>query len=171
MKDLTLEYIAGFVDGEGTFTIICKNEDLYFPIFDVSNTNLQIIKDIKKYFSLRSKVYPRHGKNPKRKTCYHVSSQSIDECKSIATLLEPYLRIKKEHAQIIMQYPRTYRIRIKGRYVKDFSTRAFTQKLRNRITLLNKTGPSTQEPDEDLQQETDPQLNLLDLKQKEVSKP
>ena len=171
MQPLTLEYIAGFVDGEGCFTIISKGERGYQPRIDIGNTNLQILKEIQNYFSLRLKIQTRHRKNPKWKTLYMLSVRTIDECKSIATLLEPYLRLKQEQAQIIMQYPRQF-TRVSGfSACTDSTSKLLQQKLHDRIKILNKTGPPTQGANEDLQQETDPQLNLLDLKQKEITKP
>ncbi|MBA7497232.1 hypothetical protein ES702_07844 [subsurface metagenome] len=171
MKPLTLEYIAGFVDGEGSFTIARHKEDSYIPHITIGNTNLKIVQDIQKYFSIGLKIYTRHPKNPKHKVDYQLVAQTIDTCKSVAALLEPYLRIKKEQAQIFMQYPRSqYTSRLKGRQ-KDFSTKSLQQKLRNRIMALNKRGRPIQGANEDLQPEQDPQLNLFNLNQKEVLKP
>ncbi|MBA7496092.1 hypothetical protein ES702_06690 [subsurface metagenome] len=169
MKKLTLEYIAGFVDGEGCFTICTRGEDKYSPLFELGNTNLHILQEIQKYFSFNLKIQTLKRKNPKWKTFYILRSNTIDAVKSIAHLLEPHLRIKKEQAQIIMQYPRAQLINIGGRTQQDFSTRAYVLQLRKRIMALNKRGPSTQGADEDLQPEPDPQLNLLELNQKEVS--
>lgn len=168
MKNLTLEYIAGFVDGEGTFTIVKNNIDGYIPLFSVGNTNRQVLEDIRKFFSLAVNVNTHKPKNPTHKTAYLLPSMNIDDCKSIATALEPYLRIKKEQAQIIMKFPRSNPT-LRGRHtLPDLSTRSLQQKLRKKIMLLNKTGKPVQEANEDLQPEPDPQLNLLDLNQKEV---
>ncbi|MBA7661734.1 hypothetical protein ES703_69754 [subsurface metagenome] len=171
MKDLTLEYIAGFVDGEGSFMIIPNDRESYRPTFIICNTDKKILEDIRQYLSLTTKLRVMKAPNPNSKTGYQLVTRGIDECKSIATLLEPYLRLKKEQAQIIMQFPRANIIHKGWHTLPDFSTRAYILKLRERIMKLNKRGPPTQEANEDLQPEPDPQLNLLDLKQKEVSKP
>jgi len=168
MQPLTLEYIAGFVDGEGTLSITRHKKGTYRPLFEISNTYLQVLKDIRKHFSITTKLAIKRGKKANWKPCYALRVNGIDECKSIAMLLEPYLRIKKEQAQIIMQYPRAYPIQVGAHTVKDFSTETLIHKLRKRISKLNKRGLPTQGADEDLQAEPDPQLNLLDLKQKEV---
>jgi len=170
LKKLTLEYIAGFVDGEGCFTISKSHSTCFYPALSVANTNLQILKDIRKYLSIGLKIHTKHPKNPNHKTFYILTTTTQDDVKYIATLLEPYLRIKKEQAQIIMQYPRALLLNIGGVFQEDLSTKALQQKLRNRIMRLNKTGKPGQGADEDLQAEPDPQLNLLDLKQKEVTK-
>lgn len=168
MQPLTLEYIAGFVDGEGTIAIGKHKKGTYRPIFSISNTDLQILKDIRKYFSITTKLSIKRHKKANWKPCYDLRVNGIDECKSIAMLLEPYLRIKKEQAQIIMQYPRANPMQVGAHTVKDFSTETLIQKLRNRISKLNKRGNPVQGANEDLQPEPDPQLNLLDLNQKEV---
>ncbi len=171
MQDLTLEYIAGFVDGEGCLTLTVGNRGLYRPRFVIANTNLKVLEDIRQYFSLTAKIQIKHRRKPNHKTIYHLESQNIEQCRLIATLLEPYLRIKKEQAQIIMQYPRSHPPYSGSRLKEDFSTRAYILKLLRRMLTLNKRGPSTQEANEDLQPEPDPQLSLLDLNQKEVIKP
>ncbi|MBA7677125.1 hypothetical protein ES703_85373 [subsurface metagenome] len=171
MQPLTLEYIAGFVDGEGSFTILKIGGNCYLPRFAISNTDLDVLEDIRKFLCISTKIYKRYPKNSKWKIAYCLTANSLDECKSIAMLLEPYLRIKKGQAQIIMQYPRAHPPYQGSRLKENFSTKSLQLKLRNRIMLLNKTGPPDQESDEDLQQEPDPQGSLFNLKQKEVNKP
>jgi len=171
MKPLTLEYIAGFVDGEGTFTIRKTMLGRYNPFFAIGNTDYQVLQDIRKYLRVEPKIFVRHQQNSNWKTMYMLHTERIDDCKTIATLLEPYLRIKKEQAQIIMQFPRSRHIRISGISQTDFSTMAYAQRLCNKIQLLNKTGRSTQESNEDLQPYPDPQGSLFNLNQKEVTKP
>lgn len=145
MDCLSLEYIAGFIDGEGCFTILNVGHDCYAPNFCIVNTNLQLLQRIQKFLSHNLKIYTRHPKNPNWKICYQVYTDNIDDCKSIARLLEPYLMIKKKQAQIIMQYPRARHINIGGVPQKDMATKSLQQKLRNRIRRLNKLGPPNQE--------------------------
>jgi len=170
MKPLTLEYIAGFVDGEGSFMIKKKYGGDYSPAFSIANTDKQVIYDIRQYFSLSVNIGIAKAPTPKHKIAYRLKTLNIDDCKSIARLLEPHLRIKQEQAKIIMQFYRSNQTRIAGKFSTDFSTRAHNHKLYTKITRLNKKGPPTQGANEDLQQEPDPQLNLLDLNQKEPLK-
>jgi len=145
MKKLTLEYIAGFVDGEGCFTILKWGRNSHCPVFCLTNTNLQILEDIQKYLSLKTKISIKNPNNPDWKTCYELHTNNINDCKSIATLLEPYLRLKQKRAQIIMQYPRARHINICGVPQEDISTKAYVKKLYNRIRRLNGRGPTIKE--------------------------
>ena len=164
MQDLTLEYIAGFVDGEGSFTITKTHVDSYRPQFSIGNTNLQILQNIRKFFRITTKLKTTIPKNPRRATFYELAVSNLEQCKSIACQLLPYLRIKQQQAAIIMQFPRAYPTYIRGRTYKDYSTYALVLKLRNKIVALNKTGPPDQESNAHPQLEPDPQLSLFQHK-------
>lgn len=161
MQHITLEYIAGFVDGEGTFTISIGGYKHFHPRFSLSNTNLDVIKEIQKYFSMGLRIHSFYMNDNKRKVCYQLQSQNIDQVKTIARLLEPHLRQKKEQAQIIMKYPRG-KCKNNGRIsVTDHSIKNLQLKLRERIMFLNKKGPGSKESDKEVELEKGTQMVLL----------
>jgi len=167
MHPITLEYIAGFVDGEGTFTIRTSRLNFYRPVFAICNTNKQVIEDIRRYFSIPGKISLMHHNHPKFLTAYQISTSDISLCKSIALLLEPYLTVKKEQAQIITRFPKSLHPPGGGRKLEDFSTNAYAAKLRKRIRYLNRGGPTAKELNDDLESEPDPQGSLFELNTKE----
>jgi len=161
MKPLTLEYLAGFVDGEGSFMITKSNNDFYKPTFHIANTDLQILHDIRKFFRITAKIQTMIPKNPRWATAYYLAVKNIEQCKSIARQLHPYLRIKQQQAAIIMQFPKAYPTHIRGRTYRDYSTKGLQLKLRNKIIALNKKGPPHEESDHHSQLKPDPQLSLF----------
>ena len=161
MRPLTLEYIAGFVDGEGSFMINKPEKGLYKASFMISNSNKNILKDIKEYFSIGLKIRPDDRKNPKRKITYSLETTNIYQVKSIARKLYPHLRLKQKQAEIMMEYPSAKAIKIGGLSSEDHSTKALQGKLCRKIRALNKKGPSNQESNGDPQEEPDPQLGLF----------
>lgn len=164
MKPLTLEYIAGFVDGEGCFSIYESHARWYSPYFSITSTNTEIIRDIRKYFCLNVQIATKEPKKPEHKAAHELKTTNIDDCKSIAGQLLPFLRIKQEQAAIIMQFQRARPTYIGRGSQPDLSTKALQQKLRKAILALNKTGGSNEESNEDLPTEPDPQLSLFQHK-------
>ncbi|MBA7494458.1 hypothetical protein ES702_05034 [subsurface metagenome] len=128
--------------------------------FGIYNTNYQVIKDIKEFLNLGLKIRTIKDRNDKWKKLYRLDTDTIDQCKSVATLIEPYLRIKKEHAQIFMKFKRSDpRLRGMGQS-GDNAANYRNQKLRERIMALNKQGPEINQSDEDLKLEPDKQMRL-----------
>jgi len=161
MKRVTIEYIAGFVDSKGRFTIRRRPANCYCPVFVVNSVNLDVLRSIRKFFALRLKITTLHTEYPKPMTTYRLQVQKIDKVKSIAALLHPHLRLKKAQAEIIMEYPRAHAKHTKYGCEADKATKVIHEKLRNQILYLNKRGQSTQEPNEDPELKPDPQLGLL----------
>jgi len=159
-KKITLEYIAGFVDGEGTFTILNDGHGTFRPRFSIVNTDLQVLNNIKKFFHINTKIYTKDLSKQGWQTIYRLVVGSIDDCKMIASALEPHLRLKKEHAQIMMQFPRARVINIGGRILPDFSYQTLTRKLHQRIMELNKRGAENKELSKELKLEPDMQMRL-----------
>ena len=164
MQPLTVEYIAGFVDGEGSFSIYESHARWYSPYFSITSTNTEIIRDIRKYFCLNVKIATKEPKKPEHKAAHELKTTNIDDCKSIAGQLLPFLRIKQKQAELITQFPRAQPTYIGRGSEPDLSTKALQQKLRKAILALNKTGPAAQESNEDPQLEPDPQLSLFQHK-------
>ena len=161
MRPLTMEYIAGFVDGEGSFVIAITPRNHYFPFFCISNTNRQILVDIQKYFHVRLKFRSIKRKDPKRKIVYELRTSNIYGAKSIARQLLPFLRIKYSQAEIIIQYPEGEGIPIGKGFKGDYSIKSLQRKLYIKMRALNKRGPGNEELSGDPEEEYDPQLGLF----------
>jgi len=105
-----LAYLAGIIDGEGSFYIgITKNRKFNCRIY-VVNTNEDLIKWLKETFG--GLIYKRTSiKNPHWKTRYEwvLDKTAIDPvCQQII----PYLIIKKKHAEIMIDFRNSF---IKGK--------------------------------------------------------
>jgi len=148
MQDITLEYIAGFVDGEGTFTICKSGENCYTARFSLPNTDLKILEDIQKYFNIEMRMHKFGGKDPKRKTVYQLQTQSIQDAKYIAGTLMEHLRVKKEQAKIILEYPKGRAHMVGNRNIVNIPLKAKQKELRDRIVKLNKRGPGENTPND-----------------------
>jgi hypothetical protein len=97
-------YIAGFLDGEGTFTI-CWNKRArspsFRPLISVSHTNEEVIQLLKK--TLQVTYTPKMGKKGHR-PYYLLRVTTKNEIITILEALKSSLIVKKEHAQIILDF-------------------------------------------------------------------
>lgn len=88
-------YLAAFIDGEGSVTM-CQNG----PRLVVSNTHLPTLEWIKD--SLGCGYIQANGKS-KTKQCYNLSFGS-NSIRSILPKTIPYMRIKRQRSQILIDY-------------------------------------------------------------------
>lgn len=106
-----LAYLAGIIDGEGSFYIgITNNGRKFHSRIYVVNTNEDVIKWLKETFG--GLMYKRTSKkNPHWKTRYEwvLDKTAID---SVCQKMIPYLIIKKKHAGIMIDFRNSF---IKGK--------------------------------------------------------
>lgn len=104
-KETELAYLAGIIDGEGSFYIGCTRSKFNSRLY-VVNTDIKVIQWLKNTFG--GLTYKRNSlKNPQWKTRYEwiIEKAKIDSfCKKII----PYLIIKKEHANIMIKFRSTF---------------------------------------------------------------
>ncbi len=129
-----LAYLAGIIDGEGTFYIgITNNGRKFHCRIYVVNTNYDIIKWLQDTFG--GLIYRRDSKkHPEWKTKYEwvLDKKSIDP---ICNKLLPYLIIKKKHAEIMIDFRNSF---IKGkRPVISEYILAFRKSCYEQIKILN----------------------------------
>ena len=108
-KIIQLAYAAGIIDGEGSFYIGCNkslNNKFNSRVY-VVNTDIRLIQWLKQTFG--GLTYSRKSiKNQNWKTKYEwiLEKSRIDEfCHKIL----PYLIIKKQHAEIMIKFRKTFR--------------------------------------------------------------
>lgn len=101
-------YVAGFVDGEGTITITRQsaktfggNENFYTSL-EISNTNLEILEWIQSLYGGTLKTSQNH-KHGNRKISYVLYWYS-EKARPVLVSIYPYLRIKKEHATLSLEF-------------------------------------------------------------------
>lgn len=94
MFQLTDDYLAAFIDGEGTFGISKSKYNFIFKI-EISNNNLEILQIIQNEHG--GNIYDRKKKN--RKRSYRLIFSGAKAIK-LASLLKDKLFIKKQQAEI-----------------------------------------------------------------------
>jgi len=106
---ITLEYLAGFLDGEGSVYITCyKRKDKKYkieywhfgPMICIGNTNKKVLELIQKDYGGGISVSSRKG----RKTCYHLRWCGM-KAKKLAVKLLPHVIVKKKHMELFIKYP------------------------------------------------------------------
>ncbi len=111
MTETDLAYLAGFVDGEGTITIMRfrrtnrKHQIDYRPLLSISNTNREALEWVVSVTGVGS-VQQSHRIRVGYKTNWKytvVNSNAI----VLAKILLPYLKIKKLNAEILVRYADT----------------------------------------------------------------
>ena len=139
----SLEYIAGFVDGEGTITIRkyrTRNSirgysyNLYFA---VSNTNPEVLKAMRDVVGAGCVTRSNKFKNkPHWKECFHWKAHSRKAAIIIEKLL-PYLIIKKPQAQLALKFQQKM---IQGHHHLTEEEWAFRDKCYREMRKLNGKG-------------------------------
>lgn len=113
MTSSELIYLAGFIDGEGSFIINKRLHSLgtktwigYSIYIDVTNTNQKVIEWIKKVTKNNSQIYSNKSleRNPKRKKAYSIRING-KVAQELTKELSPYLIVKSEQAKVFMDFP------------------------------------------------------------------
>ena len=101
---ITLEYLAGFIDGEGSIIIRKhqnKNKLSHSLILSIGNTNLDILLLIQKYYGGRICKQKKYSEN-------HTQSFMIrwhgTDAQNILNQIKDYLLIKKGQAEIALAF-------------------------------------------------------------------
>ncbi|MEK6884884.1 MAG: LAGLIDADG family homing endonuclease [Nanoarchaeota archaeon] len=134
---ITKEYLAGFVDGEGSISCY-KRKDIRTKkgftintIFSITNTNKEIMQEIKQI--IKGKLFfKNNGKNAK--VCYSFQIQDIKTIKEFLGIIKDKLILKKQQAELMIEYCKS-RQNNKG---KEYSQREI--EIAETITKLNKRG-------------------------------
>jgi len=102
MIENDLSYIAGFVDGEGSITIVISKGKYHQPQITINNNCVDIlmwIKDTLASFGVKMSLN-------KSQRCNRISARCKQATK-LASILYPYLRVKKFQAEVLMRYEST----------------------------------------------------------------
>jgi hypothetical protein len=102
-----LAYTAGILDGEGHFSIVWhKPINRYFGILGVMNTNLELLNWLQDTFggSIYHRQQPSNKSHWKERYEWRATNLTMD---SIIPLVLPYLKIKKPHARLMLDFRQT----------------------------------------------------------------
>ena len=112
VSSIDLAYIAGMFDGDGSFSLIKKKPEaegrspLYYPHIQFCNISKNIMEYLNK--NLSGNFYTRKAHLRKdgffRKDVHTWNVQKSTPCKKVLDKIIPFLVIKKERAQFLLQY-------------------------------------------------------------------
>jgi hypothetical protein len=103
MLDIYAPYIAGLLDGEGTFTIRWNRRSRrpsFSPLIMVQMTHEGVISFLGKTLQVTYTTKVRKS----RRTYYVLRITTKHEMVMMLIALSPWLIVKKEHAQIILEF-------------------------------------------------------------------
>jgi hypothetical protein len=136
------KYIAGFIDGEGSIALY-KHKDIrvkkgytLHPMFDIVNTNLEVLKAINNLVNGKIKY---KTKQIGCKQVYLIQLQDYKQIKSILEILLPYLIVKKKQAELMIEFCNS-RLKSNG---KKYSERDY--KIVDLFSKLNKRGEGSKD--------------------------
>jgi hypothetical protein len=104
---ITKNYLAGFVDGEGSIAIY-KHKDsrvqkgyTLHPKFVIANTNEEVLKAIKEIIGGKIKALPKHKGC---KIVYCVEFQDYAQIEKALRIIKPFLIIKQKQADLMIEF-------------------------------------------------------------------
>jgi len=137
---LSVEYIAGFIDGEGTITINTNLRSRGIPRVSIVNTNYDVLRLISytiNMWGVSNSIYTDCPKVSSRHKIVH--RLQVYDKQAVLTLCEvllPHLVIKGEHAKIVIDFIK--RRRMEGRQGTTF--KELEKAMITRIRGLNRRG-------------------------------
>lgn len=106
MDSPSLAYIAGFIDGEGCIsfhTVGKSGTRCYAPIFCITNNSVEVLEKIQSVIG--GTVYMKHiFDRSKHNQSYSLNLTNQKDIIRALILIEPFLILKKEQAQIMIKY-------------------------------------------------------------------
>lgn len=132
-----LAYLAGIIDGEGTMYIQRRMDNgswTYWPRFQICNTNADLMNWVHQTFGgLIYKKERNHIKSHWKAQIQWYSKISIMD--QLLPLIYPYLINKKPHAEIMMEFRKTFANKSKQKLPKE--VQYFREECLNKIRNLN----------------------------------
>lgn len=137
---LSAEYVAGFVDGEGSF-IVRPSNNTPGAMITVSNTDARVLvlmQHTLDAWGVKSSVYVRAQQIDNRKQVRVLNVHSCDSVHKLCTILRPYLIIKRPHAELLIEF---INIRWQCHKTSWKSHSPREDEIYEEVKALNKRGP------------------------------
>ncbi len=136
---MNLDYLAGFIDGEGTIGFE-KSPGRYVPYISISNTNLDVLEKIKNFLQeegINSKLDARKQRNERWAVSYVLLIRWQYAVK-LASKLKERLVIKRKQAELLADVYPVITPR-NGKYTEEMILKKIN--LINEFTFLNSRHP------------------------------
>lgn len=149
ISDIDKAYIAGYLDGEGCITVLRhkrKSGNInYYPYISISNKDLDSLKWINEIIGLGkvrrltpAKVSERSKKWRQRpwtwSDCYTYGINNLAACYRFLTDISPFTKVKKEHADLLLEFMEIKANKEPSRAIRDPETGYFVRRLPSKIT-------------------------------------
>ena len=136
---ITYQYLAGFLDGEGCFTINFSKskkriQGQYSIFVQVALTDFNLLNEIKNQYG--GSIYKMKRRSPKHNNCWLWKVCSREAVKLVKNVY-PYLILKKSQAKLILSFDKTISSINTGKgLTKNVVT--LRQKIKNKLSYLHK---------------------------------
>lgn len=104
-EDIIMSYIAGIIDGDGSFSLIRENRVSgykYYPCIQLSNVFEGMIDMLHQLFGGTKKIKSPQGHAKKIQYVWNV--RGLDSCKNVLQRIIPYIVLKKKQANLLLNY-------------------------------------------------------------------
>lgn len=109
--DIDMCYLAGMFDGDGSFSLIKRIErdhrsPLYFPLIQLGASGDDLLSLLKMRFGGYINLKESHLSNEGflRKNFFRFKLEKAAQCKPFLEMIIPYLKLKQQRAQILLDY-------------------------------------------------------------------
>lgn len=110
-KEIKMAYFAGVMDGDGSFSLLKKNDKtslypLYYPLIQLDSIHKPLIDILKEVFGGRTRE--RRSYTAKdgstRKTCYNWKLEKSPSCEPFLNGIKDYMILKKDRCDYLIGY-------------------------------------------------------------------
>lgn len=137
--EVDLAYLAGIIDGEGSFSLHNFGTHRFGCSLMVGNTDPRMTEWLRERFGGTVRV---EKKGERCKPCYRWKA-SAQDLNAIITAVLPFLVIKRDRAELILAYRRTLNPPISGHRSADVTSTTVKderRRLHGQLVALNRRG-------------------------------
>ncbi len=101
---VSIEWAAGFIDGEGCLGIYLQGKEQYVIRLQISNTHLPALQELVRLFPNSAKIgiSVKKSKHPERLVCYQLAWCGRKAVEPILRAIEPFTVVKKEQINFVL---------------------------------------------------------------------
>jgi hypothetical protein len=102
-----LAWLAGIMDGEGSFIISFVQPKYYSAAVSLTNSSPEMINCVAKILDdleVSGHIYYESLRTKKHKRCYHLTIRNNVKIEKLTTILLPYLVAKKAQAELLLRF-------------------------------------------------------------------
>jgi hypothetical protein len=134
VKDTDLAWAAGFIDGEGCFTVHLHTSGILSAVLSADNTKIAPIQALKEMFGGKVTLSRKATERTAAAYRWQVNGHTAA---TVSVLVLPFLRVKQEQAAIIAQFGALTGIQGRAVPLENLQRRVA---LKAQIEVLNRRG-------------------------------